>query len=72
MPAKSKKQQALMAIAEHNPSKLKKKNKGVLKMSKQQLHDFAATKKKGLPDKATKKKKVKLAMLKHLKKTMKQ
>lgn len=49
MPATSKKQQRLMAIAEHAPSKLFKKNRGVLKMSHDQLHDFAATKRKGLP-----------------------
>jgi len=51
MPAKSKKQQMAMAIAEHEPSKLYAKNKGLLKMSKSQLHDFAATKRKGLPEK---------------------
>lgn len=33
-----------MAIAEHHPDKLHAKNRGVLKMSHQQLHDFAATK----------------------------
>lgn len=44
MPAVSDKQRKLMAIAEHEPSKLKSKNKGVLKMSHSQLHDFAATK----------------------------
>lgn len=49
MPAKSKAQQRLMAIAEHNPGAVKGKNRGVLKMSKQELHDFAATKRKGLP-----------------------
>lgn len=49
MPAKSKKQQALMAIAEHNPSAIQGKNKGVLEMSHEQLHDFAATPTKGLP-----------------------
>lgn len=54
MPAKSKKQQALMAIAEHSPEKIKGKNKGVLDMSKQQLHDFAATPTKGLPEKVGK------------------
>ena len=52
MPAVSKKQQMAMAIAEHEPGKLKGKNKGMLKMSKSQLHDFAATKRKGLPMKA--------------------
>ena len=44
MPAKSTKQRELMAIAEHHPSKLYPKNRGVLKMSHKQLHDFAATK----------------------------
>ena len=38
-----------MALAEHHPSKVYSKNKGLLKMSKSQLHDFAATKEKGLP-----------------------
>lgn len=36
-----------MAIAEHNPSKLYKRNSGMAKMSHAQLHDFAST--KGLP-----------------------
>lgn len=49
MPAKSKAQQQLMALAEHAPSKLFARDKGVAKMSHQQLHDFAATKAKGLP-----------------------
>lgn len=49
MPAKSEAQRRAMAIAEHHPSKLYGKNKGLLKMSKSQLHDFAATKEKGLP-----------------------
>ena len=44
MPAVSKAQRKLMAMAEHNPSAVSKKNRGVLKMSKSQLHDFAATK----------------------------
>ena len=52
MPAKSKAQQEAMAIAEHSPSKLYGRNKGLLSMSKSQLHDFAATKRKGLPEKA--------------------
>jgi hypothetical protein len=51
MPAESKAQQRLMAIAEHNPSAVSAKNRGVLKMSHKQLHDFAATKRKGLPAK---------------------
>lgn len=49
MPAKSKAQQEAMAIAEHAPGKLYGRNKGLLKMSHQQLHDFAATPRKGLP-----------------------
>lgn len=49
MPAKSKKQRMAMAIAEHQPEKLHAKNKGMLKMSKSQLDDFAKTKEKGLP-----------------------
>lgn len=38
-----------MAIAEHEPSKLFSRNRGLLKMSHSQLHDFAATPRKGLP-----------------------
>lgn len=52
MPAKSKKQQMAMAIAEHEPEKLSAKNKGLLKMSKGKLSEFAATPRKGLPMKA--------------------
>jgi len=43
-PAVSTKQRQLMAIAEHEPSKVHKANRGVLKMSKSQLHDYASTK----------------------------
>lgn len=49
MPAKSRAQQEAMAIAEHAPDKLYAKNKGLLKMSGKQLHDFASTKRKNLP-----------------------
>ena len=49
MPSVSEAQRKLMAIAEHHPEKVRKKNKGVLKMKKSQLHDFAKTKEKGLP-----------------------
>lgn len=56
MPSVSKNQQALMAMALHNPSKVKGKNKGVLKMSKTQLRDFASTSTKGLPRKKKAKK----------------
>ena len=51
MPAVSKAQQTAMAIAEHAPGKLYARNKGLTKMSHSQLHDFAATKRKGLPKK---------------------
>ncbi len=49
MPATSKKQRRLMAIAEHHAAQVK--NRGGLDMSKGQLHDFAATSEKGLPGK---------------------
>ena len=49
MPAVSKKQRRAFAIAEHEPGKLKGKNKGLLKMSHSQLHDFASTKESKLP-----------------------
>lgn len=48
MPATSKAQRRAMAIAEHRPDEVFARNKGMLKMSKGQLHDFAATKEKGL------------------------
>lgn len=51
MPAESKKQRRLMAIAEHHPSEVSAKNRGVLSMTHQQLHDFAATPEKSLPGK---------------------
>jgi hypothetical protein len=51
MPSVSKKQQEVMAIAEHEPSKLYSKNRGLLKMSHKELHDFASTPKTGLPEK---------------------
>jgi hypothetical protein len=44
MPAVSDKQRELMAIAEHTPDKVRKANRGVLRMTHSQLHDFAATK----------------------------
>ena len=50
MPATSKAQQAVMAIAEHSPQKLYARNKGAAEMSHKQLHDFAATSTKHLPE----------------------
>lgn len=49
MPAESKAQRKAMAIAEHNPQALYRKNRGLLKMSKKQLHDFSSTSEFGLP-----------------------
>jgi len=54
VPAKSKAQQTVMAIAKHNPAELYKKNRGLLRMTHSQLHDFAATKRTGLPEKKKK------------------
>ena len=51
MPAKSKKQRRMMAIAEHHPSKLYKRNRAALGMSKEDLSEYASTKEKGLPKK---------------------
>jgi hypothetical protein len=51
MPAESKAQRQVAAIAEHAPEKLYKRNKGLKKMSKEQLHDFASTSEKNLPKK---------------------
>lgn len=49
MPARSRAQRRLMAIAEHAPESVFPENKGVLKMSKNQLSDFASTPETGLP-----------------------
>ena len=49
MPSVSAAQQIAMAIAEHNPSKLYARNKGLKKMSHKQLHDFASTPRSDLP-----------------------
>ena len=54
MPAVSKKQRRAMAIAEHHPEQLYARNRAMLGMSKEDLHDFAATKEKGLPKKKKK------------------
>jgi len=49
MPAESKAQRIVMAIAEHHPEELKPENRGLLKMSHKQLHEFASTPEKHLP-----------------------
>lgn len=62
MPSVSKKQRRAMAIAEHHPGKLYGKNKGLLKMTHKQLHDFASTKEKNLPTKKKAKKSFELPL----------
>jgi len=44
MPARSRKQQALFAIAEHEPEKLYPQNQRLASLPHQTLQDFAATK----------------------------
>jgi len=41
MPAKSEKQRVAAAIAKHQPEELYKRNRGLLKMSKEDLTDYA-------------------------------
>ena len=53
MPAKTPAQQKAIAIAEHHPDKLYKRNRALLKMKKSQLHDFASTSLKGLSKRKT-------------------
>lgn len=50
MPARSRAQRRLMAIAEHHPEMVRVANRGVLSMTKQQMHDFSSTKEKGLAE----------------------
>ena len=47
MPATSEKQRRLMMMAKHNPAKVSKKNRGVLKMTLGQLSEFSTMKKSG-------------------------
>jgi hypothetical protein len=50
MPSVSKAQQTAMQIAEHTPGKLYSRNRGMLKLSKNQLHAFASGSEKGKPE----------------------
>lgn len=50
MPAKSIAQRRMMAIAEHHPEELNERNKGAAKMSGKQLHEFAGTRERSLPE----------------------
>jgi hypothetical protein len=49
MPAVSVAERRATAIAEHHPEQLFARNKDLVKMTHQQLHDFASTPEKGLP-----------------------
>lgn len=49
MPAKSKAQRRLFAIAEHHPEELYARNQSLAKLPDKTLHEFAATKEKNLP-----------------------
>ena len=53
MPAESKAQRRLAAIALHHPEKLR--NKGMASMSKEKLRHYAETPEKGLPKHVKKK-----------------
>lgn len=64
MPARSVAQRQLFAIAEKHPEKLHAGNRGLANLSHKTLHDFAATKERGLPAHASKPKKLKGKWLK--------
>jgi hypothetical protein len=49
MPAVSKAQRKLFAIAEHHPEQVRPENRDVLKMNVSELARFASTSEKGLP-----------------------
>lgn len=51
MPAKTVVQRRAMAIAAHHPEKLYARNRGLLSMGQEKLHEFAAVPEKGLPKK---------------------
>lgn len=53
MPATSKAQRRFFGMLEHNPGMAKKRG---INMTHEQMHDFAATKEKGLPQYAKSKK----------------
>lgn len=50
MPATSRAQQRLAAMALHNPGKVRKANRGILGMSRDDLRHFAETPRKELPE----------------------
>ncbi len=50
MPAASIAQRRMFAIAEHHPGELYARNRGLAKLGKKTLHEFAATSERGLPE----------------------
>ena len=50
MPAVSRAQQIVAAIAKHSPEKLYARNREMAKMSDEELDKFASTPRKGLPE----------------------
>ncbi len=58
MPAESKAQRKLFAIAEHHPEELKPENRRLGALDQATLHDFAATPERGLPKHVGPKKKL--------------
>ena len=57
MPAVSRKQRIAMSIAEHNPKELYKRNQDMMRMTQRQLHDYASTSERDLPEEARKNRK---------------
>lgn len=53
MPAPSRAMRQASAIALHHPEQLYGRNRSLLRMKKSQLHEFAATPEKGLPQYAS-------------------
>jgi hypothetical protein len=49
MPAPSRAMQQAAAIAKHHPEKLHKENRSLLKMTDEQLEEYASTPHEGLP-----------------------
>jgi hypothetical protein len=49
MPAVSRKQRRFFGMLEHNPEMARERG---IHMTKSQMHDFAATREKGLPEQA--------------------
>lgn len=54
MPAVSKKQRRAIAIAEHHPEKLYKRNRGLMGMKREDMEHFSSTSEKNLPKKKKK------------------